>query len=373
MRLANFFGAYGSRRRVNILMIGSFASLLALALSTAEMTFFEHGFVPMVIFSFASTMAFVVLWYHRLRSQSRHLRLIIDTVPVFIFAKDDKGRYLLANKMMAERMGASSEEMIGTTDLDYGLPREEMEGYLAIDRAVLESGTTIEVPEYSLARKDGTLGWFQTIKVPYRLPGSNRKAILGVTLDITELKLAQLRIEESERRFKHLAHHDHLTDLPNRALFADRLEQALALARRESRRLALAFIDLDGFKEINDSLGHETGDLLLKEAADRMRECIRASDGIGRIGGDEFVVFLRGVENAEVALSALEKLQAAMERPFIIVDNKIRISASIGVSIFPDHAEEERSLSRKADKAMYRAKAEGRNRVCLFDTKSDGE
>lgn len=371
MRIVNFFGAYESRRRVNILVFGSFASIVALGLSTAEMTFVEHGFVPMVAFSFASTMAFVVLWYFTLSGQSRHLRLIIDTVPVFIFAKDDEGRYLLANKLTADRMGASSEEMIGTTDREYGLPQEEIEDYLAIDRAVLESGRVVEVPEYRLARKDGAMGWYKTIKVPYRQPGSKRRAILGVTLDITELKEAQLRLEKSERRFRHLAHHDHLTDLPNRALFADRLEQALALARREGKRLALAFIDLDGFKEVNDSLGHDTGDLLLKEAANRMRACIRASDGIGRIGGDEFVVFFRGVENAEVARSAVEKIRAAMELPFIIVDTEIRVSASIGVSIYPDHGEEERVLSRKADMAMYRAKAEGRNRVCLFDPRSD--
>jgi len=171
-------------------------------------------------------------------------------------------------------------------------------------------------------------------------------------------------LRESEARFRHQAQHDTLTGLPNRALFNDRLEQALAQARRQQKHLALMFVDLDAFKPINDNLGHNVGDLLLKEVAIRMQQHVRASDTVARIGGDEFVVLLTSIEEAEDALALAEIIRRAISQPFETPDGKIlNVSSSIGVAVYPENGMDETQLSRNADSAMYCAKQRGRNNV----------
>lgn len=171
-------------------------------------------------------------------------------------------------------------------------------------------------------------------------------------------------LRESEARFRHQAQHDALTGLPNRALFNDRLEQALAQARRLHKRLALLFIDLDAFKPINDSLGHHAGDLLLKEVASRMQLQVRSSDTVARIGGDEFVILLTSIEEGQDALALAELIRSAIGQPFQMPDGKVvHVSSSIGVAVYPEHGRDEVALSRNADSAMYRAKQGGRNTV----------
>ena len=319
-------------------------------------------------------LAFVwIFWSLTLRRHMRHLRLIIDTVPAYIFVKDLKGRYLLANRWMATAFGEPSEKVKGLTDRDCNASEADIKTWIEQDREVFSSGREFRIDDHPGRRVDGSPGWFQTIKVPYTRPGSRSKAILGVTIDVTDLKNAELELARREQRFRYQAQHDGLTDLPNRALFSDRLGQALALCRREGIKLALVFMDLDHFKEVNDSLGHEAGDLLLKEVAGRLRASMRSSDSAGRIGGDEFVLFFLGVEGKEAALQACEKVRAAIERPFILLGQEARISASLGVSVFPDDGEDEAILSRRSDAAMYRSKALGRNHVCLYDSAIDGE
>jgi diguanylate cyclase (GGDEF)-like protein len=183
--------------------------------------------------------------------------------------------------------------------------------------------------------------------------------LLGVTRDISERK-------QAEERITHLAQHDSLTDLPNRALFTDRLQQALKCAEREGERRALMFMDLDRFKPVNDTYGHAVGDQLLQEAALRMRKCIRASDTVGRIGGDEFVVLLPKLAGERVAQQVAEKLRSALAEPFVLAGHSLNISSSIGIAIYPDHAQNERELSHCADVAMYDAKQKGRNTVVVF-------
>lgn len=312
-------------------------------------------------------------WTLSLRRHMRHLRLIIDTVPAFIFVKDRDGRYLLANWWTATAFGVPPEGVEGLTDRDCRATEEEVAAFLEQDRRVLESGEPLRIDEHPGCRVDGSPGWFQTIKVPYRRPGSRSQAILGVTLDITELKRAWLELEDRERRFRRMAQHDGLTDLPNRALFSELLGRAMALCLRDGKRLALGFLDLDHFKEVNDGLGHAAGDMLLKEAASRMKTSLRSSDTVGRIGGDEFVFFLPGVADRDAALGAAEKIRAALERPFELEGQRIRVSASVGLSLFPDDGEAETVLTRRADAAMYRSKARGRNRVSAYDPELDDE
>lgn len=174
-------------------------------------------------------------------------------------------------------------------------------------------------------------------------------------------------LRASEARFRHQAQHDALTGLPNRALFSDRLEQALAQARRQRKRLALMFVDLDAFKPINDNMGHHAGDFLLKEVAKRMQQHVRASDTVARIGGDEFVVLLSSIEEARDALVLGEVIRSAIGEPFEMPDGKfLNISSSIGVAVYPENGQDEIQLSRNADSAMYQAKQNGRNTVHVF-------
>ncbi len=180
---------------------------------------------------------------------------------------------------------------------------------------------------------------------------------VAVFSDISERKA-------TEERMHHLAHFDVLTGLPNRALFSDRLHQAMAKARRDQKRLALMFVDLDRFKPVNDNLGHQVGDLLLKEVAARLSECLRReSDTVGRFGGDEFVVLLSEIDVARDVMVVADHVLEALAQPFFIVGHQIDISSSIGVAIFPDHGTDESLLIQSADTAMYRAKENGRNRV----------
>jgi diguanylate cyclase (GGDEF)-like protein len=166
-------------------------------------------------------------------------------------------------------------------------------------------------------------------------------------------------------RVQHLAHHDVLTDLPNRTLFADRLQQSLAKARRDKTQLAVMYLDLDNFKPVNDTLGHAVGDLLLKDAARRMRHGVRESDTVARAGGDEFVVLLPAVESAQDALAVAEKIRHVLSQPFELAGHIMSISASIGVAVYPEHGQGEEALLKNADAAMYLAKQVGRNNVKL--------
>lgn len=183
---------------------------------------------------------------------------------------------------------------------------------------------------------------------------------VGTMLDITARKAI-------ERKTEHLAHHDALTDLPNRTLLTDRLNQALAQVRRQDTMLALMFIDLDKFKPVNDLLGHDIGDLLLKDVANRLLSCVkRESDTVSRIGGDEFVVLLSRIENETDVERIAQKILDAVSQPFNINKHCIHISSSIGIAIYPQHGTNVISLMKNADDAMYQAKNSGRNCFTYF-------
>jgi diguanylate cyclase (GGDEF)-like protein len=164
-----------------------------------------------------------------------------------------------------------------------------------------------------------------------------------------------------ESQIEHLAFHDALTGLPNRSLFDDRLEIALARCRRDGGQLAILFLDLDRFKRINDTLGHEAGDRLLRAVADRLRDCVREEDTIARVGGDEFVILAEGVGDSDARMLAEKILRTIAAAPFSIPGASLPVTASIGVSVFPDHGTDPARLVRSADDAMYAVKAAGRN------------
>jgi len=184
------------------------------------------------------------------------------------------------------------------------------------------------------------------------LPG--RRLYTLVIRDMTE------RVEQ-EQQLTHLAEHDQLTDLPNRALLKERLSAGIARADRYGRKLGVVYMDLDNFKPINDRHGHETGDCLLQAVARRLSDSIRQSDTISRVGGDEFIICLEHLSSEQDAVAATRKIVESLKQPFQILGHQIGVSASIGIAIYPDHGNEADSLLRRADQAMYRAKAEGRS------------
>lgn len=175
-------------------------------------------------------------------------------------------------------------------------------------------------------------------------------------------------IHRAKQRLDYMAHFDHLTGLPNRELLFDRIEQAIACGRRNGSRVAILFLDLDNFKNVNDTLGHIYGDQLLKSAADRLKECVRACDTVARLGGDEFVILLTNLDDAHYALLVAEKLLAALNQPFVL-ENKYEsfVSASIGIVVHPEDGGTCHELLKHADTAMYHAKSQGRNNCQFFE------
>ncbi|CAH2031366.1 diguanylate cyclase domain-containing protein [Trichlorobacter ammonificans] len=192
---------------------------------------------------------------------------------------------------------------------------------------------------------------------------------------IKELKHEIVRRERVERQLRHRASHDPLTGLPNRVLLFDRLKQGLAFEARNNKLLAVMILDLDNFKSINDTMGHLSGDLLLKNVAQELQKCMRQYDTVGRIGGDEFVVVVNDVNSIQDIITFAEKIKAVFQKPFNIVGQQTYITTSIGVAVYPLHGSTIETLLKKADMAMYAAKRDGRNTFRFFydalDAKTD--
>ncbi len=213
--------------------------------------------------------------------------------------------------------------------------------------------------QFRIRLPSGDYRWFEGQAIPDIEPDGSL-IWFGYFADIQTQK-------ETEEQIRKMAQHDTLTGLPNRALFDDRVAQALADAQRHHFGLALMFIDLDRFKPVNDTFGHRVGDLLLRDVARRLVQCVRESDTVARIGGDEFVVLLRQVQQSDQAFQVAEKIRSAMVESFLIEGYPINISASIGIALYPDHGTSAIALAQHADDAMYRSKDRGRNTISLSD------
>jgi len=208
-----------------------------------------------------------------------------------------------------------------------------------------------------LIDRHGAIRWFEVTGAPIALEG--RSSVLVTAYEITKRK-------QAEDRTRHVAFHDALTDLPNRALFVNRAEAALALARRSGGAVGVILLDLDRFKNVNDSLGHDAGDELIRQSGERLREALRESDTVARLGGDEFAVLLPGL-NADETVLVARKLLEAVRQPFLITGRELRVSASLGLAVGPQDGNDVQTLVKSADTAMYRAKDAGRDRLQLFD------
>jgi diguanylate cyclase (GGDEF)-like protein/PAS domain S-box-containing protein len=292
-----------------------------------------------------------------LRASRNQFRVLLDESSDPIFSFGANGCYLYVNRAFAEGVNKHQDEIIGRTIWDV-FSKDEADKRFAVVRWVFENAER-KVIEVRVPRPDGDRYYLTTVK-PIVDGAGQVASVLCISKEITERK----RMEE---RLAHMAEYDALTDLPNRALFAERLLQAIALAKRDKTRLALLWLDLDNFKSVNDSFGHHVGDLLLRAAAKRMKEALRESDTVGRIGGDEFVVLLPVIKSEDDALAVAETIRKSLARVFDLPECPgVEISSSIGIAIYPDHGKDDAQLMKIADQALYRAKEEGRNRTRQF-------
>jgi diguanylate cyclase (GGDEF)-like protein/PAS domain S-box-containing protein len=300
-----------------------------------------------------------------IRKQKDLLASIIQHAPIRVFWKDRESRYVGCNSQFAHDAGlAEPEELVGKTDYDMSW-KEQADSYRVDDQVVMESGIPKLDFEETSTTPDGSTIWLSTSKVPLRGEDNQIIGVLGIYTDITSRKQAEAKISE-------LAYFDQLTGLPNRTLLLDRLRQAMLISTRGENYGALLFIDLDNFKTLNDTLGHDMGDLLLKQVAQRLHECVRASDTVARVGGDEFLVMLTCLGNSKNEAASQvevvgEKILAALNQRYQLNDVAFNNTPSIGATLFRGDQATVDDLLKQADLAMYKSKETGRNTLHFFN------
>ncbi|HEY0844012.1 MAG TPA: EAL domain-containing protein [Noviherbaspirillum sp.] len=270
---------------------------------------------------------------------------------------DVDGNVIAINPAFTAITGYAPEDVIGRNIRILNAERENPENYKRLWDAVEATGRW--QGELWARRKDGSFFLrFLSVSTSYNPDGTVQSRV-GLFSDITKKR-------ETEALIWRQANFDSLTGLPNRSMFQDRLEQGIRKAQRNEERLALLFLDLDYFKEVNDTLGHSMGDWLLQEAARRVRQCVRDSDTVARFGGDEFTVLLGELHDPSSVERAVFDILCTLAEPFQLGPEQVYISASIGITFFPDDGTESDTLLKNADQAMYAAKAQGRNRFSYF-------
>ena len=275
---------------------------------------------------------------------------------------DKDGNILEVNKAFCRITGYAHDEVLGRNPRFLQSGRQDSHFYKEMWHAIEEKGYWRG--EIWNRSKDGELlAELLTITAVCDEAGAVTNYV-GISSDITLLK-------QHEKQLEHIAHYDALTNVPNRVLLADRLRQALAHTRREGSLLAVCYLDLDGFKLVNDTMGHEAGDTVLIEVTRRIKETIRGDDTVARLGGDEFAVLLLGLRAAEECASSLNRLLDAICHPIEIEGKLFEVSASIGVALYPGDDADADVLLRHADQAMYSAKQGGKNRYHLYDAEND--
>jgi diguanylate cyclase (GGDEF)-like protein/PAS domain S-box-containing protein len=274
------------------------------------------------------------------------------------------GELRFANRVACELLGRPASELVGGRASDVFIVRD-VEPSRPVVLELAERGAT-DSREAVLFAFGGRRIPIEYVRTPIRSADGGQFGEVVVFRDISARK-------EHEDAIKRLAYRDDLTGLPNRVSLTDRMQLELAHAKRNKELLAVAYVDLDGFKEINDRHGHAAGDALLKAAAERMRGVLRAGDTIARLGGDEFVIVLPAIGSAEDARRVGEKVVAALDRHVEIDGKQLRVGASFGAALYPRDGEDAQTLMRRADKAMYRAKSAGRGKVQIFQNLSDSQ
>ena len=300
----------------------------------------------------------------RLVESESRLQALTHAIPDLVWLKDPAGVYLSCNQRFERFFDAPEKVIVGKSDADFVGP-DHADLFRESDRIVMASGEAWVREEWARFADDGHRELLEITKTPIYDSQGSLVGVLGIGHDITERKMA-------EEEIKQLAFYDPLTCLPNRRLLLDRLQQALVASARHQREGALLYIDLDNFKTLNDTRGHDVGDLLLQQVAQRLVACVRDNDTVARLGGDEFVVMLEdlsenSLEAAKQAKDVGQKIIACLNVAYQLASYEHHSTPSIGVTLFSDNQETVDELLKRADLSMYQAKAAGRNTLRFFN------
>ncbi|PHM09168.1 CHASE2 domain-containing protein [Nostoc sp. 'Peltigera malacea cyanobiont' DB3992] len=301
------------------------------------------------------------------------LHHVINTIPDPIFVKNEQHQWIVLNEAYCRFIGYPNKFLIEKSDYDF-FPKHEADVFRQQDDLVFRTQQPQEHEE-EFTNADGQTHQIATKRSLHKDSAGNF-FLVGVIRDITQRKLMEEQLKRTaaelyrsnnelklkEDHLRYLAYHDPLTGLSNRKFFAEQLYESLHWAQHNNLLLGLLFIDLDGFKQVNDTLGHETGDRLLMTIAERLSNSLRASDTVSRLGGDEFTVILRAIPNVQIAAKVAEKILSSITKPIVLDGYTIQVSASIGISVYPYNSQDSETLMKQADTAMYRAKRLGKNR-----------
>jgi diguanylate cyclase (GGDEF)-like protein/PAS domain S-box-containing protein len=293
-----------------------------------------------------------------LRKSEERFRTIIETIEEGYGEVDFDGNITFANESWLRISGYRRDEFTEMNLREY-LDQEDVPKLFQTFDEVRKTGKASRGIDLKFVRKDGSKRYIETSVSLITDTNGRPVGFRGVIRDITERR----QMEDTIRK---LAYHDPLTGLPNRLLLNDRLSMAMARAKRNKKKLTLMMLDLDKFKEVNDTLGHQMGDCLLRVVGDRLAGLLRKGDTVGRLGGDEFMVLLPEIKKAKDSVHVAQKILASFQEPFPCNDHKLSITTSIGIAFFPDHVEDGDTLMKNADIAMYRAKERGRNNYQIF-------
>ena len=286
-----------------------------------------------------------------IKTEARN-RILLEKAPVGIYYSDFLGKFLYGNKKAEEIIGYQRKELIGKNFLKLKILDQKDFGRVAKLLALNRLGKATGPDEFILTRKDKTKVIVEINTELITINGKN--VVLGMVQDITERKEAEAKIRE-------MAYHDALTGLPNRLLFVDHLKLAIAHAQRNQQKLAVMLLDLDQFKDVNDTYGHNVGDQLLRSVGKRLAELLRKSDTVSRMGGDEFFLLLPDLIQVKDAATIAQKIMKTFREPFVFDKHKLKITTSIGFALYPDDGETVDTLLINADIAMYQAKEKGRD------------
>jgi diguanylate cyclase (GGDEF)-like protein/PAS domain S-box-containing protein len=350
-----------------------------LLMGGAFVVFLDGWWIPITpaLFSlFGSAIAITYQVAHTQEESKRSkefLDEVINTIADPVFVKNQKRQWIVLNEAYSRLVGYSKAELLEKSDYDI-FPKYQADMFRSQDDLVFQTQQSFEHEE-EFTNSQGNIYLISTKRSLHKDAAGNFY-LVGVIRDITERKqkedelrqtAAELyrsntKLRQQEDRLRYLAYHDPLTALPNRKFFEEQLQESLKWSQENSLLLGLLFIDLDGFKQVNDTLGHEMGDRLLITVAKRLNHCLRNSDTVSRLGGDEFTIILPAIPQVEIVAKVAEKILLSISEPIILDGEKAIVSASIGISIYPLNSQDKETLIKQADAAMYRAKHFGKSR-----------
>ncbi|AGH81453.1 PAS/PAC sensors-containing diguanylate cyclase/phosphodiesterase [Psychromonas sp. CNPT3] len=303
-----------------------------------------------------SSIALILLLYVSLKSELEIYFFAVNQSDSSIIITDRAGLIEYVNPACQKKTGYLLKDLIGKNPRIFSSGEMDKKGYASLWKS-LSTGNAWH-GEFHNRKKNGDFFWELASIAPVKQKNNKISHYIAIKQDITELKHAKKQI-------LYMANHDALTGLAMRQFFQDRLIKALADAKLNKQKIAVLFLDLDGFKKVNDSFGHHTGDFVLKEVAIRLTESVREIDTVGRIGGDEFCILLTNIKDQESTITISEKLIKIIDKPYKYKNESIDIGVSIGIALYPDHADTPEKLVELADKAMYTIKRKGRNNYAL--------